>query len=147
MAGDKHHSLKEAKASYDWPEWQSAMDIELKQLQEMGTWKLVDPPPNAIPIANKWVYIKKRDQLGKLIKYKARLVVKGYAQRPGYDYIETFSPVVCMETVHAILTLTVKNRYKIQQMILVPTYDMMEIKSPESLSGSMISFYSHQVTT
>jgi len=47
------------------------MDIELNQLLEMGTWKLVDPPPNAIPIANKWVYIKKRDQLGKLIKYKA----------------------------------------------------------------------------
>jgi len=47
------------------------MDIELKQLQEMGTWKLVDPPPNTVPIANKWVYIKKCDQIGKLIKYKA----------------------------------------------------------------------------
>jgi len=69
-AGDEHHSLKEAKASYDWPEWQSTLDIKLKQLQEMGTWKLVDPPPNAIPITNKWVYIKKHDQLGKLIKYK-----------------------------------------------------------------------------
>ncbi|KIJ98894.1 hypothetical protein K443DRAFT_8855 [Laccaria amethystina LaAM-08-1] len=65
-AGDKHNSLKEAKASYDWPEWQHAMDIEHNQLLEMGTWKLIEPPPNAIPIANKWVYIKKRDQLGKL---------------------------------------------------------------------------------
>jgi hypothetical protein len=54
--------------------------------------------------------------LGKLIKYKARLVAKGYAQRPGYDYVETFSPVVRMETVCAVLTLTVKNKYKIQQM-------------------------------
>ena len=58
-AGNEHNSLKEAKASYDWPEWQCAMDIKLKQLQDMGTWKLVNPPPNAIPIANKWVYIKK----------------------------------------------------------------------------------------
>jgi len=122
MAGDEHHSLKEAKASYDWPEWQSAMDIEHKQLQEMGTWKLVDPPPNAIPIANKWVYIKKHDQLGKLIKYKARLVVKGYAQCPGYNYVETFSPVVRMETVCAILALMVKNGYKIQQMDIKGAY-------------------------
>jgi hypothetical protein len=65
-AGDEHNSLKEAKASYDWPEWQHAMDIEHNQLLEMGTWKLIEPPPNAIPIANKWVYIKKHDQLGKL---------------------------------------------------------------------------------
>jgi len=137
MAGDKHHSLKEAKASYDWPEWQSAMDIELKQLQEMGTWKLVDPPPNAIPIANKWVYIKKHDQLGKLIKYKAQLVAKGYAQCPGYNYVETFSPVVCMETVHAVLALMVKNGYKIQQMDIKGTYlnsilkEKVYMKQPE----------------
>ena len=57
--GDEHNSLKEVKASYDSPEWQCAMDIELKRPQEMGTWKLVNPPPNAIPVANKWVYIKK----------------------------------------------------------------------------------------
>ena len=112
-AGDEHNSLKEAKASYDWPEWQHAMDIELKHFQEMGTWKIVNPPPNAIPIANKWVYIKKWDQLGKLIKYKVWLVAKGFAQCPGYDYIKTFSPVVCMETVHAVLSLTVKNGYQI----------------------------------
>jgi len=113
------------------------MDIELNQLLEMGTWKLVDPPPNAIPIANKWVYIKKRDQLGKLIKYKARLVVKGYAQHPGYDYVETFSPVVRMETVRAILTLMVKNGYKIQQMDIKGTYlngilkEKVYMKQPE----------------
>jgi hypothetical protein len=136
-AGDEHNSLKEAKASYDWPEWQHAMDIEHNQLLEMGTWKLIEPPPNAIPIANKWVYIKKRDQLGKLIKYKARLVAKGYAQRPGYDYVETFSPVVRMETVRAVLALTVKNKYKIQQMDIKGAYlngilkEKVYMKQPE----------------
>ena len=103
----------------------------------MGTWKLVNPPPNAIPIANKWVYIKKRDQLGKLIKYKARLVAKGFAQHPGYDYVETFSPVVRMETVRAVLALTVKNGYQIQQMDIKGAYlngilkEKVYMKQPE----------------
>jgi hypothetical protein len=113
------------------------MDIEHNQLLEMGTWKLIESPPNAIPIANKWVYIKKHDQLGKLIKYKARLVAKGYAQRPGYDYVETFSPVVRMETVRAVLALTVKNKYKIQQMDIKGAYlngilkEKVYMKQPE----------------
>jgi len=65
------------------------------------------------------------------------LVAKGYAQRPGYDYVETFSPVVRMETVRAILALTVKNGYKIQQMDIKGAYlngilkEKVYMKQPE----------------
>jgi hypothetical protein len=79
MAGDDCHSLKEAKASSEWPDWEHAIQAELDQLQEMGTWQLVDKPPDAVPIANKWVFTKKRNKEGKLTKYKARLVAKGCA--------------------------------------------------------------------
>ena len=40
----------------------------------MGTWRLVDKPPKAIPIANKWVSLKKGNKLGDIVKYKAWLV-------------------------------------------------------------------------
>jgi hypothetical protein len=49
IAGDEHNSLKEAKASFDWPEWERAMRIEYDQHLEMGAWKLVDPPSDAVP--------------------------------------------------------------------------------------------------
>jgi hypothetical protein len=39
---DDCHSLKEAKASLEWPDWEHAIQAELNQLQEMGTWQLVD---------------------------------------------------------------------------------------------------------
>jgi hypothetical protein len=56
---DECRSLQDAKNSYEWPEWQDAINVELEQLQAMGTWRLVDTPKNAVPIANKWVFTKK----------------------------------------------------------------------------------------
>ena len=81
------------------------MDNELDQLHRMGMWKLVEKPPRVVLIANKWVYAKKRDKDGNIVKYKAHLVAKGCAQRPGHDYLETHSPVVRMESIRAILAI------------------------------------------
>lgn len=88
----------------------------------MGTWKLVEKPPGAIPIANKWTFIRKRNKAGEITRYKARLVAKGCAQRPGHDYIETFSPVVRMETIRAILALIPIEKLKVQQMDIKGAY-------------------------
>ena len=57
IADDEYTSLKDAKNSPDWPEWEKAIQKELTQLHQMGTWRLVNKPPNAIPIANKWTFI------------------------------------------------------------------------------------------
>ena len=88
----------------------------------MGTWQLVEKPHNAMPIANKWVFAKKWDKLGRVIKFKARLVAKGCAQRPRYDYIETHSPVVCLETLWAILSLIPRERLIVRQMDVKGAY-------------------------
>ena len=64
----------------------------------MGTWSLVKQPPDAIPIANKWTFVKKRNEAGEIVKFKVRLVAKGCAQWPGHDYVETFS-LVRMDTI------------------------------------------------
>ena len=88
----------------------------------MGTWKLVDKPAGAVPIANKWVFAKKRNKQGILTKYKARLIAKGCTQRPGHDYIETHLPVVCLETIRAILAIAPMRKLIIQQMDIKGAY-------------------------
>jgi len=122
IPGDDCHSLKEARTSPDWPEWEKAIQIELEQLQRMGTWELVDKPVGAVPIANKWVFTKKRNKEGILTKYKARLVAKGCAQRPGHDYLETHSPIVRLETIRAILAIAPTRKLHIQQMDIKGAY-------------------------
>ena len=88
----------------------------------MGTWQLVEKPEGAVPIRNKWVLVKKHNKAGEIIKYKARMVAKGCAQRPGYDYLETHSPVVRMETIRAILAVAATRKLFIYQLDIKGAY-------------------------
>jgi hypothetical protein len=121
-ANDGKPTLKEARKSDEWPEWEKAIQAELAQLKTMGTWKLVPKPKNAIPIANKWVFTKKRNKAGQLTKYKARLVAKGCAQCLGYNYAETHSPVMCLETICLLLAIAAIGGLKIHQMDIKRAY-------------------------
>jgi Reverse transcriptase (RNA-dependent DNA polymerase) len=115
-------SLKEAKQSPDWPEWEKAIQSELEQLQDMGTWEIVKKPLDAIPITNKWLFVRKTNNIGQIDKYKAQLVIKGCSQRPGFDYNETYSPVVRLETVRTILSMVPDKNIRIQQMDVKGAY-------------------------
>jgi transposase InsO family protein len=122
MLGEEPKSLKEAKETSEWPEWERAIQTKLAQLNQTGTWSLVKKPTGAIPIANKWVFAKKYGKNSELLKYKGRLVAKGCSQRPGYDYLETFSPVVHLETIRAILAIAAIFDFRIQQMDVKGAY-------------------------
>jgi hypothetical protein len=74
------HTLANAKASPEWPEWEKAIKAKLDQLKCTGTWQMVKKLPGAVMIVNRWVFAKKRDRSGKVVKYKARLVAKGCTQ-------------------------------------------------------------------
>lgn len=71
---------------------------------------------------NKWVFTCKYNKEEDLTKYKARLIVKGCAQHPSYNYTETFSPVVQLEMIQVILALAVKKTLDIQQMDIKGAY-------------------------
>ena len=68
-------------------------------LSDNHTWDLVPRPANANVVTGKWIFKHKFHADGSLDRYKARWVLRGFTQRPGVDYDETFSPVVKPATV------------------------------------------------
>ena len=61
--------------------WLDAMRDEIQSMRHNGVWELVELPEGHRPIGCKWVYKTKRDPKGKIEKFKARLVTKGFTQR------------------------------------------------------------------
>jgi hypothetical protein len=59
--------------------WVNDMNEELDQIEKNQTWELVPRPKNKNVIGTKWVYKKKMDENGQVIRNKAILVCKGYA--------------------------------------------------------------------
>ena len=54
-------------------------------------------------VGSKWVFRAKKDAMGKIICYKARLVAQGFSQVPGVDYFDTFAPVARLASIRAVL--------------------------------------------
>jgi len=70
-----------------------AMKKELKSMYENHIWDIVKLPEGSERVRCKWVFKTKRDSIGNIERYKAKLVVKGYTQKDGIDYKEIFSLV------------------------------------------------------
>jgi transposase InsO family protein len=110
----------EEVASHD--EWKEAMQKEYDALIKNGTWKLVDPPFRTKPIGCKWVFKNKYKSDGSLDKHKVRLVEKGFAQKEGIDYEETFSPTTKWATIRTLFSLATHNGWKVHQMDVKTTF-------------------------
>ncbi|GJV48734.1 retrovirus-related pol polyprotein from transposon TNT 1-94 [Tanacetum coccineum] len=73
--------------------WIEAMQEELHQFERLQVWELVDKPFGKIVIKLKWLWKSKKDEDQTVIRNKTRLVAKGYAQKEGIDFEESFAPV------------------------------------------------------
>ena len=96
-----HEALNGSDASL----WMAAMQEEIEALHRNNTWELVELPKGRKAIGNKWVFKIKRDSNDQVERYRARLVVKGYAQKEGIDFNEIFSPVVRLTTIRVVLAM------------------------------------------
>jgi hypothetical protein len=92
------------------------MDTEFAALQENRTWSLVPRPRGVNIVTGKWVFRHKVHPDGTLDRYKARWVVRGFTQRAGLDFGETFSPVVKPASVRTVLHLAASRRWPIHQL-------------------------------
>ena len=92
------------------------MTDEVDSLEENTTWTLVDAPKDRAVLGGKWVYKLKRGAGGEIIRYKARWVVRGFEQREGVDYHETFATVVKPMSYRALFAIAAAMDLEIEQM-------------------------------
>ncbi|GKD80494.1 retrovirus-related pol polyprotein from transposon TNT 1-94 [Tanacetum coccineum] len=76
-----------------------SMQEELHQFDRLDVWELVDIPLCKNVINMKWLWKNKRDKENTAIRNKAHLVTKGYAQKEGIDFKESFALVAQLEVV------------------------------------------------
>jgi len=91
------------------------MDKEIKSIEDLETWELVPRPKNQKVIGSRWIFKVKRNADGTIERYKARFCAKGYTQKFGIDYNETFAPVVKHTSIRTLLTLAAKEDYEVYQ--------------------------------
>ena len=82
------------------------MKDEMDALAQNSTWKLVQLPETRKAISNRRIYKKKRNAEGDVVRYKARLVVRGFVQKEGIDYNKFFSPVTRLNRIRSIISIT-----------------------------------------
>jgi hypothetical protein len=101
--------------------WEQGMKEEMDSLENNQTWDLVQLPVGKRALQNKWVYKLKEEDGGEKW-YKARLVVKGFAQKKGIDFDEIFSPVVKMTSIRTILSLVAVEDLHLEQLDVKTTF-------------------------
>ena len=106
-------NYKEALEDVDAQEWLKAMDREIESKYSNSVRSLVEAPKEVKPIGCKWIYKRKRRPNGKVETFNARFVAKGYTQKEGIDYEETFSPVAMLKSIQILLVVAASLDYEI----------------------------------
>ena len=109
-------TYKEAVSSTEGPLWKEAIKSEIDSILQNHTWELVDLPPGIKLLGSKWIFKRKMKTDGTIDKYKARLVIKGYRQREGLDYFDTYSPVTRITSIRMILAIAALRNLEVHQM-------------------------------
>ena len=110
---------------------------EMASLHKNEAWDLVELSAGRNPIGRKWVFKKKMNVEGKVEKYKAQLVAKGYSQVSEIDFGDIFSLVAKVTSIRLLLSVVAAFDFEIEQMDVKTTFlhgDLEEeiyMKQPE----------------
>ncbi|CAI7799158.1 unnamed protein product, partial [Closterium sp. NIES-53] len=96
-------------------QWQAAMDAEVASWKSTGTYVDEVPPPGANIVSGMWIFRVKRPP-GSPPVFKVRYVARGFSQRQGVDYFQTFSPTPKMTTLRVLLHVAAQRDYELHSL-------------------------------
>ena len=96
-------------------DWINSMHEELHQFVQNDVWELVPRPNGVNVIGTKWIFKKKSNEHGIVIRNKSKLVAQGYTQVEGIDFDETFALVVRLESIQILLAIASHLNFQLYQ--------------------------------
>ncbi|CAI7858925.1 unnamed protein product, partial [Closterium sp. NIES-54] len=96
-------------------QWQAAMDAEMASWKSTGTYVDEVTPPGANIVSGMWIFRVKRPP-GSPPVFKAWYVARGFSQRQGVDYFQTFSPTLKMTTLRVLLHIAAQRDYELHSL-------------------------------
>ena len=103
-------------------EWVEAMTEEYQSIMKNDVWDIVPKLENKSVVSSKWIYNIKHDANGSIEKYKAIFVARGFSQKEGINYEETFSPVERYTFIITIMELSSMMKWDLHQMDVKKTF-------------------------
>ena len=120
---EEPQTLAEAFAGDDGPQWREGWVSEVDSLARNNTCRFEVLPPSRQAIGCRWLFKRKEDG-----HYKAMLVAKGYSQREGVDYTETFAPVAKFNSLRSLLGLVSENDWEHEGMDVKTAFLTSEVE-------------------
>lgn len=136
-------SLNAAMKSNESELWKETCEKEMSMLRSMLVWKEVSLPVGKRVVSSKWVFNRKHNANGIVVKHKAPFVVRGFSQREGIDSQETFTPTAQFSSLMIIFATLVKKQWYLRRFDVVSAYlhspidEKIYIKLPDGYPCTM----------
>ncbi|CAI7920579.1 unnamed protein product [Closterium sp. NIES-53] len=122
-------------------QWRAAMDVEMASYRSTGTYVDEVPPPGANVVDGMWIYRVKRPP-GSPPVFKARYVARGFSQREGVDFFQTFAPTPKMTTLWVLLHVVAQKDYELHSLdfsiafLQGSLHEEVWLRRPSAFSGT-----------
>ncbi|GJZ08417.1 retrovirus-related pol polyprotein from transposon TNT 1-94 [Tanacetum coccineum] len=122
------------------------MQEELNEFECLEVWELVPHPDRVMNITLKWIYKVKLDELGGVLKNKARLIARGYCHEEGIDFEESFSPISQLEAISIFIIFAAHMNMVVYQMDVKITFlnGILREEAPQAWYDLLSSFLLYQ---
>jgi Reverse transcriptase (RNA-dependent DNA polymerase) len=121
-------TYQEAMSRVDAPWWKESCEDEYQSLMDNNVWTVVDLPAGKKAVGSKWVFKLKKNPDGSIEHFKSRVVAKGYTQKAGNDFTETFAPVVRFNMLRVLLAIAALEDLELDQVNFNSAYLNGEIE-------------------
>ncbi|CAI7764446.1 unnamed protein product, partial [Closterium sp. NIES-54] len=95
--------------------WIAAEEAEMASYRSTGTYVDAVPPPGTNIVSGMWLYKVKRPP-GSPPVFKTRYVARGFSQRDGLDFFQTFAPTPKMTTLQVLLHIAAQCNYELHSL-------------------------------